>query len=119
MWPGYGENMRVLKWIIERARSSAHRVETPLGFMPAYEDIDWNGLDFTKEQFDAVMSIDTELWQKEIESQGEFFDKLGDRLPKELAVIREFLTARLGRAANIVEQPALPAEPLKAMGTTE
>ena len=122
MWPGYGENMRVLEWIIGRARSSAHRVETPLGFMPAYDDLDWNGLDFSKEQFEAVMSIDPQLWLKEIELHGELFNSLGERLPKELAVIREFLIARLERAGkNVNLQPAEveKPEPLKAAGTAE
>ncbi|HYJ92340.1 MAG TPA: phosphoenolpyruvate carboxykinase (GTP), partial [Pyrinomonadaceae bacterium] len=78
-WPGYGENMRVLKWIVERARGRAHAVETPLGLMPAYDDLDWNGLEFTEEQFDSVMSIDRELWLKEVDLQGEFLEKLADR----------------------------------------
>jgi phosphoenolpyruvate carboxykinase (GTP) len=117
MWPGYGENMRILKWIVERARNSAHRVETPLGFQPAYDDLDWNGLDFSREQFDAVMSVDRELWLKEIENHGELFNKLGDRLPKVLAIIRDFLTASLERSLNV--NPAAKSESLKAAVTAE
>jgi phosphoenolpyruvate carboxykinase (GTP) len=118
IWPGYGENMRILKWIVERARSSAHRIETPLGFQPAFEDLDWNGLDFTREQFEAAMNIDRGLWIKEIENHGELFDKLGDRLPKVLAVIREFLTASLERSVK-VNSPATGSEPLRAASTAE
>jgi len=101
MWPGYGENMRVLKWIVERAQNRAHRVESPLGFMPAYEDIDWNGLDFSREQFNAVMNIDREIWLKEIALQDELFTKLADRMPKELSLIKELLVATLERSAKL------------------
>jgi phosphoenolpyruvate carboxykinase (GTP) len=117
MWPGYGENMRVLKWIVERARNTARRQETPLGFVPSYDDVDWNGLEFSKEQFDAVMSLDSELWLKELELHGELFDKLGDRLPKELSAIRELLTASLKRTERNAKQNE--TEPLKAAGTAE
>jgi phosphoenolpyruvate carboxykinase (GTP) len=119
MWPGYGENMRVLKWIVERARSRAHRVETPLGFMPAYGDIDWNGLDFSKEQFTAVMSIDPEIWLKELELHEELFAKLSDRLPKELPAIRDLLIASLERLTTREASTETRPESLKAVGTAD
>jgi phosphoenolpyruvate carboxykinase (GTP) len=87
--------------------------------MPSYEDLDWNGLDFSKEQFEAVMSIDPQLWLKEIDLHGELFEKLNDRLPKELAIIKEFLTARLERAQSAASAQSKTAEPLKAAGTAE
>jgi len=123
MWPGYGENMRILKWIVERSRSSADRVQTPLGFMPRYEDLDWRGLDFSKEQFASVMSVDRDIWLKEIELHGELFTKLADRLPKELSIIRELLTASLERSAerdvNAAKTNDGHSESLKAMGSAE
>ncbi|MEX2170029.1 MAG: phosphoenolpyruvate carboxykinase (GTP) [Pirellulales bacterium] len=100
-WPGYGENMRVLKWIVERSRNAAPAVETPLGWSPRYEDLDWRGLnDFTPAKFDAVMSFDHKLWLEEIASHEELFKKLGDRLPKELELIRQLLVTTMERASR-------------------
>ncbi|WP_114792536.1 phosphoenolpyruvate carboxykinase (GTP) [Niabella yanshanensis] len=99
LWPGFGENMRVLKWIVERARGKSKGVEMPLGWMPKYEHIDWRGMeDFTETDFENVMSINRDLWIKEIASQDELFFKLYDRLPKEMTFIRELLLSNLWRS---------------------
>ncbi len=96
VWPGFGENMRVLKWIVERVRTKAAGKETHLGRVPNYEDLDWAGLEgFTKADFEKVMSIDVELWKQEILSHEELFIKLYDRLPKELLAVRELLLSSL------------------------
>ncbi len=89
MWPGYGENMRVLKWMFERMENKTAGIETPLGQMPQYKDIDWKGLDFTNEQFNAVMNINTEQWTKEIISHKTFFQTLDQSLPIEFMNIQE------------------------------
>lgn len=115
-WPGYGENMRVLKWIVERSRGEASAFETPLGRMPRYSDLDWRGLEFTPQQFEQVMSLDEELWLKEIELHDELFAKLAERLPQEVVLIRDLLIASLGRAAGT---RANQDEPLKAAGRAE
>ena len=99
LWPGFGENMRVLKWIVERARGKSKGVEMPLGWMPKYEHIDWRGMEgFTEADFENVMSINRDLWIKEIASQDELFFKLYDRLPKEMTFIRELLLSNLWRS---------------------
>jgi len=98
IWPGFGENMRVLKWIAGRVQGTAGSAHTVLGWMPRYKDIDWTGLEsVTQEQFDELMKIDTALWQKELESHGEFFAKMKNRMPEELVLIKQMLTLSLAR----------------------
>ncbi|NTU53052.1 MAG: phosphoenolpyruvate carboxykinase (GTP) [Chlorobiaceae bacterium] len=96
LWPGFGDNMRVLKWMMGRVRGRAGAVESPLGWMPRYESIDWRGLDgFTREDFSKLMSIDREAWKQELFSHEELLEKLFDRLPKEFSHIRELLLSTL------------------------
>ncbi|MCC5932812.1 MAG: phosphoenolpyruvate carboxykinase (GTP) [Candidatus Cyclonatronum sp.] len=97
-WPGFGENMRVLRWIVERVKGETSAVESPLGWMPRYEDLDWRGLDFSEEQFNEVMDIDTEVWKEELLGHEELFSKLYDKLPKEIFFMRELLVSGLWRS---------------------
>jgi phosphoenolpyruvate carboxykinase (GTP) len=101
LWPGFGENMRILKWVVERSRGISKGIETPLGWMPRYEDLDWRGLDFTKEQWNSVMNLDRDMWLKEIASHDDLFFKLYDRLPKEMTFIRELLVSNLWRSPEL------------------
>jgi phosphoenolpyruvate carboxykinase (GTP) len=92
MWPGFGENMRVLKWIIERCGGQAKAVDTPLGRAPRYEDIDFSGMDgMSRERFDQLMSLDATLWRKELQDHSALFESLQKRLPDALKVERESL----------------------------
>jgi len=95
IWPGYGENMRVLKWIIDRAHGRAYAKETPLGWMPRPEDIDLEGLNIDKGDFEKIQSISAEEVKQEIISQEELFLKLAGDLPKEMIFQRELLISRL------------------------
>lgn len=103
-WPGFGQNMRVLKWIVERCRGRANAVECPVGWRPRYRDIDWTGLeDFSREQFNAIMNIDPELWKQELLGHEELFEKGYDRLPKEFTFMRELLLSALWRSPSHYE----------------
>lgn len=95
MWPGYSQNMRVLKWVVERARGRAFANESPLGWVPRYEDIDWRGLGFTKEQWQALMSYDREALKMETLQHEALFLQLFTHLPKELIFERQLLLCRL------------------------
>jgi phosphoenolpyruvate carboxykinase (GTP) len=95
LWPGYGENMRILKWIVDRCRPGARATETSIGWMPSYDDIDWRGLDYPREKWDRVMAIDREAWKLQTLGHEELFLKLSEHLPKELLFERELLIGRL------------------------
>jgi len=99
LWPGFGENMRVLKWIVDRANGHSVGIESPIGWMPRYEDLDWRGLEeFGQEQFHDLMSIDRAEWNAEILSHEELFIKLYDRLPKEMLSVRDLTLSSLWRS---------------------
>lgn len=99
VWPGFGENMRVLQWIIKRALGRAAAVESPIGWMPRYSDLEWTGLEeFTKEDFKNVMSVDGDAWKNELLAHEELFEKGYDRLPKEFLFMRELLLSALWRS---------------------
>jgi len=95
LWPGYGENMRVLKWIIDRSRGRAYARETLIGWMPRSSDIDLDGLSISREQFEQLQSISVEDVKAELVSQEELFLKLAGDLPKEMIFQRELLISRL------------------------
>jgi phosphoenolpyruvate carboxykinase (GTP) len=95
IWPGYGQNMRVLKWIVDRARSRAFGKETPIGWVPRYEDIEWKGLEFPKEKFEQLQAVDDGAWKAEVMGHEELFIELHDHLPPEMVYERELLICRL------------------------
>ena len=95
LWPGFRENSRILKWIIERARGRAAAKESPLGWMPPYEAIDWTGLDFDRERWRQLMAVDRAAWHREVMEHEELFLGLHDHLPKEMVYERELLICRL------------------------
>lgn len=99
LWPGYGDNIRVLKWIVQRSKGKASAVESPIGWMPRYQDMSLEGLDgFTEEKFNELMTVDREPWKQELLSHEELFEKMYDKLPKEFFFIRELLLSALWRS---------------------
>lgn len=99
IWPGFGQNMRVLKWIVQRVNGQTSAVESPIGWMPRYEDMDWTGMEnFSQDDFAKVMTIDREPWKQELLGHEELFEKLYDKLPKEFFFMRELLLSSLWRS---------------------
>ena len=95
VWPGFGQNMRVLKWIVERCAGRAGATETPLGFVPTYDDLDWSGLDFPATRFARLMGVDVEQWERELESHDALFRRLGTKQPETLVEERDRLAGRM------------------------
>jgi phosphoenolpyruvate carboxykinase (GTP) len=95
LWPGYGENSRVLKWIFEQASGEGKAVKTPIGYMPTVDAIDRNGLDVSEADMAELLKVDTEEWKKEVESIREHYAKFGSKLPQELAAQLDELEKRL------------------------
>jgi phosphoenolpyruvate carboxykinase (GTP) len=96
LWPGYGENMRVLKWIIDRAQGKVGGQETVIGWVPKAGDLDLSGLDVPAEDVNEATSISLDEWKSELQSQEEFFRQFGDRMPEALDLQRRLLLSRLG-----------------------
>ena len=95
VWPGYGENMRVLKWMLERVAGTAQGVEHVFGISPRYEDLSWQGLEFSRDQFDSVMSIDRSAWQAELQLHEQLFEQLSYHLPQALRDTKSRIEQRL------------------------
>ena len=98
LWPGFGENMRVLKWIVDRVHGRGYGVESPIGWMPRHEDIEWQGLEYPSEKFYELMAVGREAGTLEAHAHEELFDRFFDRLPKEFIFERELLRSRLWRS---------------------
>jgi phosphoenolpyruvate carboxykinase (GTP) len=100
MWPGFGENMRVLRWILDRVQGKGYAVESPLGWMPRHEDLSWDGLNYDKNKFYELMGVGREAGGAEARAHEELFDKFFDRLPKEFIYERELMRSRLWRSPD-------------------
>ena len=96
MWPGFGDNMRVLKWIIERCEGKGGAAETPVGMMPRFEDIELKGINgFSKNAFDELMCVDRDLWKAEVKDHERLFGELSARMPAEMIEQRRLLEQAL------------------------
>jgi len=95
MWPGFGENLRVLRWIADRCEGKAGAAETPIGFVPRKEDLDTQGLDVDAETLDTLLSVDKAAWRQEIEAIGKYLDEFGGRVPARLREEQQAAAKRL------------------------
>jgi phosphoenolpyruvate carboxykinase (GTP) len=101
VWPGFGENMRVLQWIVGRCTGTASAVESPLGLMPSYDDLVWDGLAFDADRFAEATSIRQDEWLRELSAHDALFEKVGERRPGALARERERLGRHLASSAEV------------------
>ena len=95
IWPGFGDNMRVLMWILARCKGEVDAVETPIGFVPKAEDINIEGLDITLDTVKGLLDVDKALWAEEVDGIDEFYKSVGNRVPKELWDEYEVLKSNL------------------------
>jgi len=105
IWPGFGENMRVLIWVFNRIHGYSSAVESPIGWVPRYEDIDWKGLEFPREEFEKIMTIEREPHKQEMLSHEALFSTFYNKLPKEFTFMRELLLSALWRSPEHWFQP--------------
>lgn len=95
VWPGFSENMRVLRWVVERCQGQAHARETAIGWVPEFGALFWQGLDFDSDKYATITDINAADWAKELTLHDELFAKIKDRLPRQLALSRQLLGMRL------------------------
>jgi phosphoenolpyruvate carboxykinase (GTP) len=95
IWPGFGENLRVLEWIINRCEGKADAAEAPIGYLPKPDDINPEGLDFSVDALKSILEVDRDLWLQEVKDIEEFYKKFGDKVPAELKKQLEILKAKL------------------------
>jgi phosphoenolpyruvate carboxykinase (GTP) len=95
LWPGFGQNMRVLQWVVNRVNGKVDATESIYGNVPKYDDINWNGLAYDQATFEELMAVDTANSIREVEGQSEMFDKIGDQLPEEMKAIQQEMLAQL------------------------
>ena len=109
IWPGFGENMRILEWIVNRSHVRATAIERPIGWTPRYEDINWEGLeDFSEADFAQAMSIDRDDWDEELLHHEELFIRLYDRIPKEMLAIKDLTLSAMWRSPDEWEMVSDP-----------
>ena len=95
VWPGYGDNMRVMKWMLDRIEGKAQGEDHAFGISPKYDEINWEGLDFSREQFESVTDMNPEHWQQELALHTEHFEKLAYHLPQELVATKAKMEQRI------------------------
>ena len=105
LWPGFGDNLRVLDWILRRTEGKADAVETPIGYVPRPEDIDLSGLDMTTQDVADLLTVDKELWKEDAENIEGFYAKFGDKLP----IRRQAAQGARGRTRDLEEEPRMIA----------
>lgn len=98
IWPGFGENMRMLIWIIQRIHGEVASVESKIGWLPRYEDIKWGSLTFSKQSFEKVMEVEKAAWESELDAHEILFNQMKDKIPKEFIHIKELISSGLNRS---------------------
>ena len=96
LWPGFGENSRVLKWVFERVDGGSEAIDTPIGRLPTKAALDTDGLDIDEADLDAILAVDSDGWRSAIPQIREHYDRFGDKLPAQLQIAVDTLEAQLG-----------------------
>jgi phosphoenolpyruvate carboxykinase (GTP) len=101
LWPGFGQNLRVLLWMIDRIKGRAGAVETPVGLVPTRDGLNLDGLDVSASELETLLKVDKDEWAAEVPEIRAFFDRFGDRLPRDLDASLERLAKRVGATAAV------------------